>query len=272
MFVRRCTLLALAVIVAGASSLAAHAPAPITAQGWKARDLSIADPAVVVTLEGATLTGQPSRLSWSPDGNLLYIQTLEGTFGKPDAKLRHFLVASTGGAPREMPAEPEWAMDYWIAKSDQASPDDPAVRIEVKSEARRERTTSTPQGGDLARGGTSPVSSIGRNDAIDAAFNSQTAYMNTMLLYGRTVGQFDNTVIVPGLTFGWGPVGSKIIAYAEPRKGRITIMDAEADRQEIDGTDEGLLPAWSNDGGRLAWIEKDGRNRIVVRVARVGRS
>jgi len=236
---------------------------------WAAKALTVSKPSVVVALEGATLTGQPSRLSWSPDDNLLYLQTINGPFGRKESTFRHFIVASEGGAVREMPAEPEWAMDYWIAKSDQASPDDPSVRIQLKNESRVERTTSVPQGGDLARGGSSIQGSTGRNDAIDAAFNSQIAFMSTMLLHGQQVGQFDNTVIVPGLTFGWGPPGSGVIAYAEPRKGRLFIMDAEGERKEVDGTKDALLPGWSTDGTRLAWFEKDGRDRYVVRVAQV---
>ena len=236
---------------------------------WAVDALKVSEPAVVVALEGATLTGQPSRLSWSPDDNLLYLQTIDGPFGRKESTFRHFIVAAEGGAVREMPAEPEWAMDYWIAKSDQASPDDPSVRIQLKNESRVERTTSVPQGGDLARGGSSIQGSAGRNDAIDAAFNSQIAFMNTMLLHGQQIGQFDNTVIVPGLTFGWGPLGTGVIAYAEPRKGRIVIMDADGERQEVDGTKDALLPGWSTDGTRLAWFEKDGRDRYVVRVANV---
>ena len=270
MFARCSTFVVLAATLAGPATLLAQEPAP--GQAWKAGALAFSEPHDAATLEGAALTGQPSRMSWSPDGNLLYVQTLEGTFARPDAKLRHFIVASTGGALRELPAEPEWATDYWIVKSDQSSPDDPSTRIELKSEARRERTTSTPQGGDLARGGTSTVSSTGQNDAVDAAFNSQIAFMNTMHLHGREIGEFDNTVIVPGLSFGWGPAGSKAIAYAETRRGRVTVMDAAGDRREIAGTGDALLPAWSNDGSRLAWIEKDGRNKFIIRVARVDRS
>lgn len=258
--IRTCAYLVFAATVAGAVQTS-------PAQPWKADDLSFSDPVVAATLEGDALTGQPSRLAWAPGDQILYLQTLDGTFGRPDAKLRHFLVASDGGPLRELPAEPEWAVDYWIVKSDQASPDDPSVRITLKSESRREKTTSTPQGGDLARGGTSPASSIGRNDAIDAAFNSQIAFMNTMLLHGQTVGQFDNTVIVPGLTFGWGPGG--LIAYAEPNKGRLIVMDGEGRRQEIRGTKDARLPGWSTDDTRLAWIEKSGRNKFVVRVVRV---
>lgn len=258
--IRTCAQLVLAAAVSGVVQTT-------PAQHLKANDLSFSDPIVAVTLEGDVLTGQPSRLAWAPGDQILYLQTLDGTFGRPDAKLRHFLVASDGGQLRELPAEPEWAVDYWIVKSDQASPDDPAVRITLKSESRREKTTSTPQGGDLARGGTSPVSSIGRNDAVDAAFNSQIAFMNTMMLHGQKVGEFDNTVIVPGLTFGWGPSG--VIAYAEPGKGRIVVMDAEGKRTEIGGTKDARLPAWSTDNTRLAWVEKIGRNKFVVRVADV---
>nr|MBA3948644.1 hypothetical protein [Acidobacteriota bacterium] len=82
---------------------------------------------------------------------------------------------------------------------------------------------------------------------------------------------FDNTVIVPGLTFGWGPSGTKVMAYAEPAKGRIVVMDGDGDRREVGGTKDALLPAWSTDGSRLAWLERAGRNRFVVRVARVAR-
>jgi len=245
--------------------------APITHTPWKARDLTFSQATVVAAIEGAQLSGEPSRLAWTPDGNLLYVQTIDGPFGRADSKLRHFLVASTGGALREMPAEPEWAIDYWLVKSDQASPDDPAVRIDLKSEGRRERTTSVPQGGDLARGGTSPAGSMGRNDAVDAAFNSQLAFMNTLLLYGQKIGEFDNTVIVPGLTFGWGPLGTKVIAYAETGRGRITVMDENGDRTTLSETRDGRLPAWSEDGTRLAWVERDGRGRYVIKVADVGR-
>ena len=106
MMARTCTHFALVATLAAAVPAAAQEAAP---QAWKAPDLSFSAPAVVITLEGETLTGQPSRLAWSPGDNLLYVQTLQGTFGRPEAKLRHFLVDAAGGELREMPAEPEWA-------------------------------------------------------------------------------------------------------------------------------------------------------------------
>ena len=42
---------------------------------------------------------------------------------------------------------------------------------------------------------------------------SQTAHYYILKLKGEVVGEFVNTVAVPGLTFGWGP--------AEQRPGRV---------------------------------------------------
>ncbi|MDQ3068956.1 MAG: hypothetical protein M3R55_04415 [Acidobacteriota bacterium] len=243
---------------------------PMAQDATRAGALTTAEPAKVATLDD--LKGEPSRLAWSPDGSEFYVQTLEGGFGNPKAKLRHYIISATDGKKRDAGTEPEWALDYWKSKSDRVSPDDPAFRIELKSESRREQTTAVPRGGDLARGGTTVESSIGRNDAVDAAFNSQIAFLNTMLLKGQAIGVFDNTVIVPGLTFGWGPKGSGIIAFSHPGTGRIVTMDATGTTKEVAGSKEAVLPAWSPDGSRLAWLQKDGKKKVVLQVARVSRS
>ena len=54
----------------------------------------------------------------------------------------------------------------------------------------------------------------GAGEAISAAQNQTPVPVHTMRLAGETIGEFVNTVIVPGLTFGWGPKGSKVIAYS----------------------------------------------------------
>ena len=93
-----------------------------------------------------------------------------------------------------------------------------------------------------------------------------------MLLKGETVGEFINSVIVPGLTFGWGPKGSKTIAFAQQKTGRLVIMNEQGMRQEVAGSQNALLPAWSPSGDRLAWLEKDGRRKFRLQVARVSAS
>ena len=230
--------------------------------------LSFGSPRTVAELDMGKLKGQPSRLAWAPDGTELYIQTIEGAFPEPKA-VHHYTVNATGGVPTAAPAEPEWVSPYWTLKSQQASPDLPEHKIALESQESRQQTTNVPLGGDLARGGTSVATGTSSTDATAAAYNSQMVMVHTMKLSGEIIGQFVNSVIVPGLTFGWGPKGSQAIAYAAHKSGKVIVMDAEGKRQELDGTKDALLPAWSPDGSRLAWLQKDGRRKFVLKVTEV---
>jgi hypothetical protein len=89
-----------------------------------------------------------------------------------------------------------------------------------------------------------------------------------MFVHGELVGEFVNSVIVPGLTFGWGPRGSKVIAYAN-KSGRVMVMDDKGVKKEVSRTEDAVLPAWSPDATRLAWLQKDGRRKFDLQVARV---
>lgn len=254
------------------ASLAVAVPAAAMAQGsWRANQLTFTAPAALTTIDN--LKGQPARLAWSPDGSELYVQALEGEFGKPGGTLHHYVISAANGRTRGVGAEPAWAAAYWEAKRAQASPDDAAFKIEPKSETRQARTTSVPTGGDLARGGTvgADVMGTSNDDAASAAFNSQTVVINTMVLKGETIGRFENTVIVPGLTFGWGPKGSNVIAYAATN-GRVVVMDATGAKQDVTGSKSAVLPAWSADGSKLAWLQKDGRKKVVLQVSGVSGS
>jgi hypothetical protein len=234
--------------------------------------LVIAPGSQIAELDMGKLKGEPSRLAWSADGSQIYLQTLEGGFGRPNPKLRHYVFQVTNGAKEDLQAEPEWASKYWTAKSGQTSPDGPPLKIELKTEQRREQTTSVPRGGDLARGGTSIDTGTSVSDGVAAAYGSQTVTAHSMLLKGEVVGEFLNSVIVPGLTFGWGPQGSKLIAFAAPKTGRVVVMDQEGGKQEVAGSKDAILPAWSADGSRLAWLQKEGRGKFVLQVARVSTS
>jgi hypothetical protein len=229
-----------------------------------------AAPTAIATLDMGKLKGEPARLAWSPDGTELYLQTREGAFGQANAKLRHYVFAAANGSKRDLDAEPDWASAYWTAKSAQASPDDPGIKIELKTERRQQRTTSVPMGGDMARGGASTAETgTSAGDAGAAAYGSQAATAHLMQLKGVVVGEFVNSVIVPGLTFGWGPQGSRAIAFAAQKSGRVTVMDDRGGTHEIAGSKDAILPAWSADGASLAWLQPDGRKKFALQVARV---
>lgn len=251
------------------------APALLTAQSpITAGDLKFGEPAQIAVIDTDRIKGQPSRLAWAIDGTQLYVQMMVGQFGRPqEAKLTHHLFTIQGGRKQDAKGEPEWLSAYWTAKSGQASPDNPAVRIDLKSELRKERTVSAPMGGDLARGGGAggDGGTATSGEALSAAYNQQGVTVNTMLLHGEVVGEFVNSVIVPGLTFGWGPKGSQAFAYTASKTGRVVVMDAKGAKQEVPGTRDALLPAWSPDGSKLAWLQKDGRKTYVLQVAAVSR-
>ena len=99
-------------------------------------------------------------------------------------------------------------------------------------------STSAPVGGDLAKGGVEGSGSVAPGSSIagaaDAGMQSQTAHYYILKLKGEVIGQFENTVAVPGLTFGWGPTNSGLIAFAN-LAGHVVIMDDQGRKQEVQG-------------------------------------
>jgi Tol biopolymer transport system component len=91
-----------------------------------------------------------------------------------------------------------------------------------------------------------------------------------MRIKGQPVSEFVNTRPIPGLLFGWTPEGLGGVAYAD-RKRRLVVMDRGGRRHETRETKGVLLPAWSPDGTRLAWLEQSDSKRVVIYVADVRR-
>ena len=248
------------------------APALVVAAGQSpivVNAVQFSEPAKVAELDMDKLKGQPARLAWSNDGSQIYVQTLEGTFGMPGGKLRHYAFTVKGGEKKDLQEEPDWAAANWTLKSHQTAPDDPTFKIEPKKETKTEKTTSTPMGGDLARGGAGGTSGTSSGDVMAAAANQQAIAVVTLNLNGETIGRWENAPMVPGQTFGWGPKGSRVIAYSAVNGGKLMVMDDKGSKREIGDTKDAWFPAWSPDGTQLAWLQKDGKKKYILQVARV---
>lgn len=243
--------------------------------------LNVSPPTTLATIE--IDKAQPYRFAWSPDGSQLYLQTLQGTFDEaaqrsPKAKFKHYVFSAADGSKKDVSSEPDWAAQYWAAKSGQGSPDSASFKIDVKESTEVRKAGSVPMGGDMARGGVEGGGERGggsggtsAGDAALAAAQTQQVRVLTMTLNREAIGRFENSVMVPGLTYGWGPKGTNAIAFTTD-KGRIVLMDTKGAKKELEGTKDAVIPAWSPDGKKLAWLQKDGKKKYLVQIATVSGS
>jgi hypothetical protein len=211
------------------------------------------------------------QMAWSPDETQLYLQTYDANKDASVKELFHYLLPAAGGAPKRIETPPTWAAEYWAWKSGQTAPDDPAWKIDVSTEKKISSATSMPMGGDLARGGTSgdPTAGISAEAVTAHAAQATNVSVYTMRLKGETIGEWENHPIMPGLTFGWGPKGSGLMAYSDKSSGRLILMDRTGKTAKVDGTKDVRLPAFSADRTRLAYLESRGKNKYALVIAAV---
>jgi hypothetical protein len=254
----------LALLLAALVALPAQGPASVPTVGLT--------PRVVAEIDLTSLKGRLLRqLAWSPDGSQLYLQTYTANSDASVKEVFHYVIAATGGALARVEAEPDWAHAYWAWKSAQGSPDDPTFRIELETLDQVSTATSVPMAGDLSSGAIGSAQGVSVAAATNAARQSEHQMVYRMRLNGEIVGEWVNHPIMPGLTFGWGPSRSGLIAYAEKESGRLIIMNRQGGKERIDATKGVTLPAWTADGGQMAYLESRGRTKFALIVAAVGR-
>lgn len=253
--------------------VAAVAPSPLV----DASKLTLSAPVAIVEFDTGKLKGDLSRLTWAPDAQQWYLQTVERDRAGNVKTIRHYALERGGKPPKGIEGEPAWSTAYWSWKSAQAAPGLPAFKIDVEQQQKRMSGTSIPMGGDLARGGVDAGGSaggaatgLGTGDAVSAALQSQMVNVYTLKLKGEVVGEFINAPAMPGLTFGWAPAGTGLIAFAN-RDGHVVIMDDQGRKQEVASSRSALLPAWTDDGKRLAYLEKTGKNKAALKIVDVTR-
>jgi hypothetical protein len=229
----------------------------------KADSLKLSDPKSVATI---TLDKDVvRRLAWNADGTELYVQTAELKVDALPKTAFHSVINLAAGKIQRIDAEPKWAEDYHEWKSWKSAPGDDAFMIELATEQRRNSATALPMAGEMARGGGVDPATTGASveSVMAVAQQSQSGTANIMRLKGQTVGEWLNQPIVPGQTFGWGPAGSGVIAYADVQNRQLILMDKNGQRQKIGGTKGVWTPSFSADFTKLAWIEIKGKKATV---------
>jgi Tol biopolymer transport system component len=54
------------------------------------------------------------------------------------------------------------------------------------------------------------------------------------------------------------------MAYTTRELGQLMLIDQHNRKQTVSGVKDALLPAWSTDGTRLAWVQKAGRKKYTL--------
>jgi hypothetical protein len=215
--------------------------------------LKIGAPAVVAELDLGKLKGELRQVAWSPDGAELYIQTVDGVL--PAETQHHYTVPAAGGPIAPADQQPDWAKAFWLFKSDRSAPGVPAMMIGV------EQGTETTKG--LPPEGSVRGTGVGAADLASSNSTNATANVIRLVLLQESIGEFVDARPVPGLTFGWGPDASGAIAFTD-RTGRLILFDQKLHKRTVAGVKDALLPAWSMDGSRLAWVQKSGRRKYSL--------
>jgi hypothetical protein len=234
--------------------------------------LSLSKPVVVAELSGDRLPGFPLRLTWSPNGRELYLRLVrQDRWGNETTW--HVGVALADSTVRPLDREPAWSQVYWAWKSASACPGVPAFVVDIETQTQVVSPTAAGAGGSIAQNSGDPYGpgfELGpQGQAIIArAMQSQTVTTVWMRAKGQLVSQFVNARPIQGLLFGWTPEGMGGLAYADEKR-RLVVMDREGHRHQARDAKGVLLPAWSPDGTRLAWLEQSAARRFTIRIADV---
>ena len=228
--------------------------------------LRISKPETLLELNTRELKGVPTRLAWAPDGGHLYVRV--SRFDRwANETASHAIVTLSTPEVAATTAEPPWAARYWLWKSAPSSPAVEAWRFSFDAHEEQMRTTNVPRGGDI--GGFMADAGAGYDElAQKAIMANQKARIETLRLNGRLIDQTINTPLIPGRRFGWAPASRELLAWAD-RNGRLVLVDRDGRTRESKGTKHVLLPAWSEDATRIAFIERVKSDAYVLRLVRI---
>jgi len=223
----------------------------------------LAEPVAWAQIDASAIKGRPARLAWSDDRSELYLQVVNGST-TADLTFRHYLIKK-GSKPRAVDTQPKWVEEYWKWKSAKVFFLDPRLTIEVETTRQildnlnGTAATKTPYLSDTPLSG---------NQLTLSRQPGETVLTNRLILNGVSIGEFVDELIVPGYTFSWSPEELRLIAFRS-NSGRLAIMNEDGKVQTVRRTANVILPAWSDDGAAIAYIERTDRRSFTVFVVEI---
>jgi hypothetical protein len=224
--------------------------------------VTLGQPVVWGSIDVSELKGRPAVLAWSEDRSELYLQVVDG---QDASRLtwRHYLIKENS-KPQAASEQPGWVQEYWHWKSAKSFFGDPLLTIDV--DVRRTLLDNLNGTSDNKAVYLQPY--ITGEALLRSKQSGGSQITSTLLLRKQVIGRFIDEMVVPGYTFSWSPEDLRLIAFRS-HTGRLVIMNGDGETQEVTGTNDVLLPAWSDDGREIAFLEKTGRKTFNVVVVPV---
>jgi hypothetical protein len=168
----------------------------------------------------------------------------------------------------ERRGQPAWVGPYWGWKAAPSSPAASAFKI-VPSEREEVKHAVAPVG-DLAKGG---AGGDGRNmgtsvgGAVASQATAQKVHIWALKVDGETIGEWVNEAVTPGSNFSWAPAPAHLLIYAKRDGGPLSLLDDKGRKATLAGAKNASFPAWSDEGARIAWLEKRDRRKYDLMIA-----
>ena len=221
--------------------------------------LNLSQPVQWTRIDIGELKGRPARLAWSEDRSELYLQMVEGDT-VDHLKWRHYLIQN-GKAPKAVSTEPKWVPPSWKWKSAKSFFGDPFMTITVDVQ----QTVLDNLNGTAANKAVYLQPNVSGEAMLLSKQTGGTKVTSRLMLKNKIIGQFVDELVVPGYTFSWSPEELRLIAFRSTN-GRLVIVNAEGETQDVESTNDVLLPAWSDDAQEIAYLERTGRKTFALMV------
>lgn len=225
--------------------------------------VTVSAPKKVAEVDAGAVKGDLVGLAWSGDGSALYLRSAEYDRWRNE-RAHHFVFDVASGKMTAADASPSWAASYWMWKSGYVAPGVPDMKLDTDTQSQMVTAVGTVRDGGLSQSRADPSRP---QVAADYASAQQVATV-TIKLKGTIIVESVNKSVQPGAIWGWAPSPIGGLAYVDGKK-RLALADRSGRTMDVAGTADVMLPAWSPDGKRIAFVQKIDKKKYQVSVVEV---